>query len=90
MKPSEKRLEYARQYQTMSAKEWRKVVFSDEKNSILTVQMTFRSTDTQNIFHKRITQQGIVEEHLLWSELGVGLNYNLSVVDKKQQIKWRC
>ena len=26
-----KRLEYARQYQTMSAKEWRKVVFSDKK-----------------------------------------------------------
>ena len=24
-------MEYARQYQTMSAKEWRKVVFSDEK-----------------------------------------------------------
>ena len=31
MEHKEKRLEYARQYQTMSAKEWRKVVFSDEK-----------------------------------------------------------
>ena len=31
MKHEEKPLEYARQYQTMSAKEWRKVVFSDEK-----------------------------------------------------------
>ena len=31
MKHKEKRLEYARQYQTMSAKEWRKAVFSDEK-----------------------------------------------------------
>ena len=31
MKHKEKRLEYARQYQTMSAKEWRKVVFSDKK-----------------------------------------------------------
>ena len=31
MKHKEKRLEYARQYQTMSAKEWRKVIFSDEK-----------------------------------------------------------
>ena len=30
MKHKEKRLEYVRQYQTMSAKEWRKVVFSDE------------------------------------------------------------
>ena len=31
MKHKEKRLEYAHQYQTMSAKEWRKVVFSEEK-----------------------------------------------------------
>ena len=31
MKYKEKRLEYDRQYQTMSAKEWVKVVFSDEK-----------------------------------------------------------
>ena len=31
MKYKEKRSEYARQYQTMSAKEWRKIVFLDEK-----------------------------------------------------------
>ena len=31
MKHKEKRLEYACQYQTMRAKEWHKVVFSDEK-----------------------------------------------------------
>ena len=31
MKHKKKRLEYARQYQTISAKEWRKVVFLDEK-----------------------------------------------------------
>ena len=31
MKHKEKRLEYTRQYQTMSAKEWRKILFSDEK-----------------------------------------------------------
>ena len=31
MKHKEKPLEYARQYQTMSVKEWRKVVFSNEK-----------------------------------------------------------
>ena len=30
-KHKEKPLEYARQYQTMSAKEWQKVVFSDKK-----------------------------------------------------------
>ena len=31
IKHKEKPLKYARQYQTMSAKEWRKVVFSNEK-----------------------------------------------------------
>ena len=31
MNHKEKRLEYVNQYQTMIAKEWRKVVFSDEK-----------------------------------------------------------
>ena len=31
MKQKEKQLEYVRQYQTTSTKEWRKVVFSDEK-----------------------------------------------------------
>ena len=31
MKHKEKRVEYARHYQTTSAKEWRKVDFSDEK-----------------------------------------------------------
>ena len=31
IKHKEKRLEYARQYQTMSVKEWGKIVFSDEK-----------------------------------------------------------
>ena len=31
MKHKEKRQEYVRQYQTIRAKEWRKVVFSDEK-----------------------------------------------------------
>ena len=30
-------------------------------------QMAFRCTGMQNIFQKRITQQGIVEEVLLWS-----------------------
>ena len=31
MKQKKKRLEYTRQYQTVSAKEWRKILFSDEK-----------------------------------------------------------
>ena len=32
--------------------------------------MAFRSTGTQKIFQKRIIQQGIVEEDLLWSDGG--------------------
>ena len=35
MNHKEKRQEYACQYRTMSDKEWRKVVFSDEKKFIL-------------------------------------------------------
>ena len=48
--------------------------------------MTFRRTGTIKIFQKRNTQQGIVEENILWSEspshLQENLNYNLSVVQK--------
>ena len=51
--------------------------------------MAFRSTGTQKTSQKRIPQQGIVKEDLLWSGGGVShfeenLNYNLSLVDKKQ------
>ena len=35
MKHKEKQLEYVHQYQTVRAKEWRKVVFSDKKKFIL-------------------------------------------------------
>ena len=42
MKHKEKQLEYVRQYQTMSAKEWRKVVFSDEKKFNLDGQDGFQ------------------------------------------------
>ena len=51
----------------------------------------------KNFSRREFTQQGIVEEDLLWYGTGEGashlqenLNYNLSVVDKKQQIMWRC
>ena len=61
MKHKEKWLEYACQYQTMGVKEYCKVVFLDEKKFNLD-----RSTSTQKIFQERITQQGLVEEDLLW------------------------
>ena len=38
------------------------------------VQMTFRSTGTQKCFQKTITQQGIVEEDVLWSGVGGGFS----------------
>ena len=58
--------------------------------------MSFRSNGTQKIFRKRIIQQRIVEGESLTicggraSHLQEKLNYNLSEIDKKQQIKWRC
>ena len=91
IKYKEKRLEYARQYQTMNAKEWWKVVFSDEK------KFNFDAPDGfQKYWHAKHFRQGIVEEVLLWSggggafHLRENLNYNLSVVNKKEQIMWRC
>ena len=63
MKHEEKRLEYNRQYQTMSAKEWRKV-FSDEK------KFNLDGTDSfQKYWHA--IQYGIVEEDLIFLSRGV-------------------
>ena len=91
MKHKEKRLKYARQYQTMSAKEWSKVVFSDEEKFNLDGSEVLAHKKS---FQKRITQPCIVEEDLSWSErpshIQENLNYNLSVVVKKQHIMWKC
>ena len=64
MKHKEKRLEYARQYQSMSAKEWRKIVFSDEKKFNLNVPDGFQEYWHARKFPERITQQDIVKEDL--------------------------
>ena len=48
MKHKEKRLEYVRKYQTMSDKELRKVVFSDEKKCTLDIRGGF-----QKYFHAK-------------------------------------
>ena len=92
MKHKEKQLEYARQYQIMSAKEWLKVVFLDKKKFNL---------NGPNGFHKYWQVKNFPEEnystrHSEGGSLMIGgggashlqenLNYNLSVVDKKQQI----
>ena len=45
--------------QTMSAKEWRKVVFSNKKKFNLDRPDDFQNTGTQQIFQKRITEQGM-------------------------------
>ena len=65
MKHQRKRREYASQYKTMSAKEWRKVVFSDEKKFNLDGPNSFQKYWHTNFFLKGITQQGIVEEDFL-------------------------
>ena len=67
MRHKEKRLEYACQYQTMCAKEWQKVVFSDEKKFILDTPEGLQKYWHKKIFPRGITQQNIVEEDILWS-----------------------
>ena len=62
MKLKVKRVEYVRQYQTMNAKEWQKVIFSDEKKFNLDGSNGFHMYWHAKIFKKRITQQSIVEE----------------------------
>ena len=62
MKHKEKRLEYAHQYQTMSAKECRKIVFSDEKKFNLDCPNGFQKYWHTKNFPEENFQQGIVEE----------------------------
>ena len=70
-------------------------LFSRTKRNNLDGPDSFQKYWHAKLFQNRITQQGIVEEDLLWSGGGgshfqENLNYDLSVVDKKQQIMWRC
>ena len=94
MKHKEKWLEYARQYQIISAKEWRKIVFSDEKKFNL---------DSPDGFQKYWHPKNFAEVNhstgysgggslMIWglSHFQENLNYNLSVVNKNQQIMRRC
>ena len=61
MTHKDKRLENPRQYQTMIAKEWQIIVFSDEKK----FKLDGPDIGMEKIFKNIITQQGIVEEDLL-------------------------
>ena len=59
MKHKEKRLEYARQYQTMNAKEWRKVVFLVETKFNLDCSDGF-----QKFWHvKKIPEENYSRRH---------------------------
>ena len=84
MKPKEK----TTQYQTVSAKDWRKVVFSEENKFNLGgpdgFQKYAKYFPEENYSTKR-SEGGffMILGHLHLQE---NLNYNLSVVDKKQQI----
>ena len=94
MKHKEKLLEYARQYQTMNAKEWRKVVFSDQKKFNLDGPDGFQKCRHAKYFPEENYKTRYSDRSLMiWegtSHLQENLNSNLSVVDKKQQIMWRC
>ena len=95
MNHKENRLEYARQYQTMIAKEWQKVVFSNEKKFNFDGLDGFRkfwhakNFPVEN-YSTRQSGGGFLMIEGWASHLQVNLNYNLSVGDKKQQITWRC
>ena len=94
MKHKEKWLEYACQYQIMRAKEWRKVVFSDEKEFNLDSSNDFQKYWYAKIFPEENYWTGYSGRGSLMIWVGVLFiikkNYNLFVADKKQQILWRC
>ena len=64
MKHKEKWLEYACQYQTMSAKEWRKVVFSGEKKFNLD-----GPDDCQKYWHAKVFQKRTIQQGMGWGLL---------------------
>ena len=90
MEHKEKRLEYAHQYQTMGAKEWKKV-FSDKKKFNLDCPDRFQKYWHATNFPKEeySTRHSGGGSLMIWwgsSHLQENLIYNLSVVGKKQQI----
>ena len=89
MNHKEKQLEYAHQYQTMSAKEWWKVVFSDKKKFNLDSPGSFQEFWLIKKFPEENYSTGIGggRSLMIWgwgdSHLQENLDYNLSGVDKK-------
>ena len=90
MKHKQKRLEYTRQYQTMNAKVWRKVVFSDEKNFNLDGLDGFQKywpakKFPEEDYSKDLGRRGSLTSMIWWpSHLQEDFKYNFSVVVKKQ------
>ena len=90
MKHKKKRLEYAHQYQTISAKEWQKVFLDKKKFNLNSLN------DFQKYWHaKYFPEENCSTRHSGRESLRIGgrashlqenLNYNFSVVDKKLQI----
>ena len=75
MKCKEKRLEYIYQYQTISAKNGEGCFLGRKEIQFIQSRWLSEVLAGKKIFQKRITQQGIVKEDLLWS--GGGLQENL-------------
>ena len=92
LKHKEKQLENAQQYQTMSAKEWRKVVFSDEKEFNLNGPDDFQKYCYAKKFPEENYSTRHTERRISYdlsgrpSHLQENLDYNLSVAVKKLQI----
>ena len=96
VKYRKKRLEYARQYQTMNAKNGEKLFSRTKMNSIKTVKVALRSTGTQKNFpEENYSMHSGGGSLMIWWGVFLSsgkLNHNWSTVDKSSRLceeaKW--